>query len=189
MRILLPTTLGPAPILLAVAALLPALLPLPARAAEDDGPVLVGEDLSRAEIEEVVPSWRAETAAAEVDADAVASLARVEPGARVTVFLGTWCSDSAREVPRFWRALDALGEETGAAVPFALEYVGVDRDKMEPLDRVIEVALELVPTFVVYRDGREAGRVVEESPHGIENDLLALLDGEASGTISTREDL
>ena len=30
-------------------------------------------------------------------------------GVRVLVFLGTWCGDSKREVPRFLRIVDAAG--------------------------------------------------------------------------------
>jgi hypothetical protein len=33
------------------------------------------------------------------------------------------------------------------------------------------------------------GRVVETAPHGIENDLLALLTGAVGGVVSAREDL
>ena len=51
------------------------------------------------------------------------------------------------------------------------------------------VDLIRVPTFVVRRDGRELGRIVEESPNGIENDLLALLTGDSTGTLTASEDL
>ncbi len=46
-----------------------------------------------------------------------------------------------------------------------------------------------VPTLIVEREGREVGRIIEESPGGIEADLLALLEGEAEGWISARDDL
>lgn len=147
-------------------------------------PALVGV-LTRERIEEEVPAWADALVAAEIDSEAARALASVEPGAEVTVFLGTWCSDSRREVPRLWRALDA----TGGMVPFEIEYVGVDRDKREPAARVSEADVRYVPTFIVRRGGREVGRVVEESPRGIERDLLDLLTGRAEGTISTREDL
>jgi hypothetical protein len=103
----------------------------------------------------------------------------------VTVFLGTWCSDSRREVARLWRALD----QVGGLVPFEVEYVAVDRAKSAPADLVAGQDLRYVPTFVVEREGEEVGRVVESAPGGIESDLLALLTGEASGTVSGRDDL
>ena len=46
-----------------------------------------------------------------------------------------------------------------------------------------------VPTFVVESAGVETGRIVETSPHGIEFDLAALLDGEVTGVVAVREEL
>ena len=69
-------------------------------------------------------------------------------------------------------------------MPFEVTYIGVDRDKTEPRDLVEGAGLELVPTFIVTLNGRELGRVVEESPNGIEADLLSLLRGDAEGLIS-----
>lgn len=147
-------------------------------------PVLVGQ-VTREQIEEAVPDWVGRTVDAEIDEQAANDLAAVEPGAHLTIFLGTWCSDSRREVSRFWRALD----QVGGLVPFEVEYVAVDRAKEEPADSVAGQDLRYVPTFVVLRGGEEVGRVVESAPHGIEADLLALLSGEASGVVTGRDDL
>lgn len=163
----------------------------PAQPGEE--PVIVGET-TREQIEEALPEWTAAQAESRPDPEACKALAAVPPGAEVTVFLGTWCSDSRREVPRFWKALDIAGlaEAAGGAgmeVPFAIHYIGVDRQKKEPSAPVTNNDVRYVPTFVVYREGREVGRIVEESPHGIERDLLALLTGQAQGLITTRTDL
>ncbi|HEX9942905.1 MAG TPA: thioredoxin family protein [Thermoanaerobaculia bacterium] len=158
-----------------------------ARAGEEtkkDAPVLVGPT-TREGIEAAVPAWVQAEVEAQPDAEAARALAAVEPGAEVTVFLGTWCDDSRREVPRLWKALD----ETGGAAPFQVRYVGVDRAKKEPAAAIAESGVLYLPTFIVHRDGREVGRIVETSPHGVEKDLLALLTGQASGVIATREDL
>lgn len=167
---------------------LPTLAPaLHAAHADEQGTdevVLTGE-VTREEIERAVPAWVGATVEARIDVEDATALASVEPGATVTVYLGTWCSDSAREVSRFWRALD----QVGGMVPFEVELVAVDRAENRPPELVESVDLRYVPTFVVSRGGEEVGRVVETSPHGIETDLLALLTGEASGVLSTRDDL
>ena len=116
---------------------------------------------------------------------AAQALAAVEPGAEVTVYLGTWCGDSRREVPRFWKAVDAAG----GSVPFAVRYVGVDHAKKEPADLLKQDDVRYLPTIIVRRGGKEVGRIVETSPHGVEQDLLALLTGKATGVLSTRQDL
>ncbi len=149
-----------------------------------DAPELVGP-LTREEIEAAVPDWVEAEILADPDREAALALGSARPGAEVTVFLGTWCSDSRRELSRFWRALD----EVGGLAPFSLRYVGVDRDKAEPAALLEGIGLLYVPTFIVRRDGLELGRIVEESPNGVERDLLALLGGEAEGLISAREDL
>jgi hypothetical protein len=157
-------------------------------AEEKPPPSLVGP-VTRAEVEAAEPAWVAAEIDAAPDADAARALTEVEPGAEVVVYLGTWCSDSRRELSRLWRAFDEAGVGYGAELPFALEYVAVDRDKQEPGGRTAGVGIEYVPTFVVRRDGEEVGRMVEVSPHGIEHDLLALLTGAARGVVSAREDL
>ena len=146
--------------------------------------VLVG-DVTREQIEEAVPDWAQAEADSAPDPATCQGLAAVEPGADVTVFLGTWCGDSRREVPRLWKALDLAGP----AVPFEIHYVGVDRDKKEPGGRPAGDDIRYVPTFIVRRNGQEIGRIVEHSPAGIEKDLLALLNGQAHGLITSRTDL
>lgn len=159
--------------------------PAASAAAEEEAPAAIVGPTTREAIEAADPSWVTATVEAEIDEDDAAALAAVDPGAEVTVFLGTWCSDSRRELPRLWRALD----EVGGLVPFEIEYVAVDRDKEEPAGPIEGARIEYVPTFVVRRGGEEVGRVVETSPSGIETDLLALLTGEASGVLSARDDL
>ncbi len=141
--------------------------------------------VTREQIEAAAPEWVQALVEAKPDATAAQGLAQVEPGAEVTVFLGTWCGDSRREVPRLWSAIDAAG----GMVPFKVTYIGVDREKKDPAGEAAKNDIRYVPTFIVVRDGREVGRIVESSPNGVEADLLALLMGKAQGVISTREDL
>jgi len=148
-------------------------------AAEPEEVVLVGE-VAREAVEEAVPDWVEAEIHSEIDREAALGLALVDPGTEVTVYFGTWCSDSRRELARLWRALD----ETGSMVPFPIRLIAVDREKTEPAELVAGVEIPYVPTFIVRRQGREVGRIVEESPEGIEVDLLALLTGEATGILS-----
>jgi hypothetical protein len=144
--------------------------------------LLVGP-VSREQVETSHPDWVQTEISAAPDAEAAKALAAVEPGAEVTVFLGTWCGDSAREVPRLWRAFD----EAGGTLPFQLHYVAVDRQKKQPSTPIANFEIEFVPTFIVSRGGHEVGRIVEAAPHGVEQDLLALLSGKAQGVLSATQ--
>jgi thiol-disulfide isomerase/thioredoxin len=156
---------------------------LTAKPAVAEEAVLVGP--TTREKVEASPEWVQAEVEAKPDAGAAQALSTVEPGAEVTVFLGTWCGDSRREVPRLWKALDA----EGGTVPFQIRYVGVDHDKKQPAGLLKESDVRYLPTFIVRRGGHEVGRIVETSPHGVEQDLLALLTGKASGVLTTRQDL
>ena len=176
-----PLLVGPILLSLVLAACSSAPRAVPA--AESEPPSLLGE-VSREQIEAAEPGWVSAQVESGVDVDAALALAEVEPGAAVTVYLGTWCSDSRRELARFWRALD----ETAGLVSFDVRYVAVDRREKRPPEMERDLGLRYVPTFIVERDGREVGRMVEVSLHGIEKDLLALLTGETEGVVTARDD-
>ncbi|MGB3563707.1 MAG: thioredoxin family protein [Thermoanaerobaculia bacterium] len=162
----------------------PRVMPVESEASEDEEPVLLGP-LARGEIEAAVPDWVEAEMEAQADLDAAVLLESAFDGAEVVVFMGTWCSDSRRELARLWRALDDIGADH----PGQMSYIGVDRDKQEPSALVDGHDLLYVPTFIVRRDGHEVGRIVEESPSGIEVDLLALLSGEKKGLVTAKEEL
>lgn len=147
--------------------------------------VLVGE-VTREQVEAAVPDWVQAEVEATPDPAAVQALAAVRPGAEVTVYLGTWCGDSRRELARLWKALDVAG---GPSLPIGFVYIAVDPTKQEPSQLLLGSGLQYVPTLIVRRDGHEVGRIVETAPGGIEHDLLSLLDGSVQGLISGRTEL
>lgn len=149
------------------------------RPAKDSGlPELVGI-LSPQAIVGKLPRWRTAHKQASPDPEMSKKLASVGHGADVGVYLGTWCTDSRREVPRLWRALEIAGENH-----FVVRYVGMDRQRHTPAGLPAGLELDFVPTIVVTRNGRELGRIVESAPRGIETELFALLSGERTGVIS-----
>ncbi len=84
----------------------------------------------------------------------------------MTIVLGTWCPDSRREVPRMYKILDYLG------VPDSnLTVICVDRDKKAGQVDISGLNIERIPTFIVYIDGREKGRIVERPQMSLEIDL------------------
>lgn len=166
-----------------VAAACAAVEPLPPEAGQAKPPILGW--VTRAQIEAEHPEFRTAGPGAASDRSVSSALAGVSPGARVEVFFGSWCSDSRRELSRFWSALDLLSDKP----PFEVHYLGVDRSKREPSEALAGREILFVPTFVVSRGGHEVGRVVESAPKGIEYDLLDLLSGAAIGVRTLRGDL
>lgn len=92
-------------------------------------------------------------------------------GVAIKVVLGTWCSDSQREVPRFLKIMSLL--ETNERM--TIELICVNRSKTAIEAGIPEGYVEFVPTFFVSRNNVELGRIIETPIATLEEDLLNLL--------------
>ena len=68
-------------------------------------------------------------------------------------------------------------------LPILTEFVGVDREKIEPANLLEGKFIERIPTFIVRRGGQEVGRIVE-TPLGLLEEDLAVLILEASTPVA-----
>jgi thiol-disulfide isomerase/thioredoxin len=91
-------------------------------------------------------------------------------GLQITIVLGTWCGDSLRQVPRFLKILDLL-----QIAENDITVIAVDQAKTIPGDLISKLGIEKVPTFFIYNDGQEVGRIVETPIETLEKDILYLL--------------
>ena len=96
-------------------------------------------------------------------------------GVEVETFIGTWCKDSQREVPRFYKIFDQLSWDPGA-----MRLIMLDRDKKS--GRNIEDGKDIhhVPTFIFLKNGTEIGRIVESPIESLEEDMFNILIGSPS---------
>lgn len=88
----------------------------------------------------------------------------------IKTFIGTWCSDSQRDLPALYRILDDLEYETKT-----LGVVGVNRDKDQPAENLDGFNIEYLPTFIFYKDNQELGRIIEIPDLTLEEDMLTIL--------------
>lgn len=89
----------------------------------------------------------------------------------ITVVMGTWCEDSRREVPHFFKIVDAFKfDET------KIDLICVDRSKVGLTDEVDGMGINFVPTFIFYREGKEIGRIIETPFETLEKDLAEILN-------------
>ena len=84
--------------------------------------------------------------------------------------MGTWCSDSRREVPRFYKILDSLNFPSAK-----VKLIMVDRKKEAAGIDISPFNIELVPTMIFYNDGLEDGRIIETPKETLEKDLEEIL--------------
>lgn len=89
----------------------------------------------------------------------------------VIIVLGTWCPDSRREVPRFFRIMDDLGIQDER-----IKILCLDRSKSIPGEDISDLEVYFVPTFILFRNEKEIGRIVEMPEYNIEMDLFNILE-------------
>ena len=89
----------------------------------------------------------------------------------IKVFLGTWCGDSKKEVPRFYKVL-----ESAKFPENQLQVIAVNRTKdaykQSPNHEEKGLNIHRVPTFIFYKDGKEINRIVEHPKETFERDIL-----------------
>lgn len=131
---------------------------------------LYGE-ISPEELYEVFPAWEKIEDDYQVDKNAIKSLAQVGENYRVDIFLGTWCSDSRREAPRFMKIWERAGLNN--IVPMTL--YAVDRNKESGNGLAKDRDIQFVPTFIFYKGDQEVGRIIESPDDLLEKDVAQIL--------------
>lgn len=95
----------------------------------------------------------------------------------VSVFLGTWCGDSRRDVPRFLKILDAIAFPADRVSMYALG--GFDSlYKQSPWHEEVGKGIFRVPIFIIYKNGVEVNRINEFPVTSMEKDFYAILNNE-----------
>jgi cyclophilin family peptidyl-prolyl cis-trans isomerase/HEAT repeat protein len=140
-------------------------------------PLVVGKITSE-ELVAAVPTYAERRAQYQPDVAVVDMLrSYIRPGDRIEVYMGTWCDDSEREVPKLLRIADELQSQFGVTLP--IELLAIDRSKQQPASLLAGHSIEKVATFIYYRDDREVGRIAERPTSLFEDDLLEIAAREA----------
>jgi tetratricopeptide (TPR) repeat protein len=94
---------------------------------------------------------------------------------RIDIFLGSWCGDSRRETPRMVKLLHDAGMDTAriqlyfvdnSATAYKQSIGREERGK----------SIHHVPSFIVYDQQKELGRIIESPRESLEKDLLKILN-------------
>lgn len=107
------------------------------------------------------------------DPECIPQLAARGTEYRIWIFMGSWCSDSQEQVPRFLKIADSFGFPETSITIFCL-----DRKKFcEGIGDIVALTnITLVPTFVFYQGEKEIGRITETPMETLEKDWLKILE-------------
>jgi hypothetical protein len=56
-----------------------------------------------------------------------------------------------------------------------LVFIGVDNAKLSPVGEYEKLDIERVPTFIIYKNNVEAGRIIENPSTSLEQDMVNIL--------------
>lgn len=91
----------------------------------------------------------------------------------IEVFLGTWCPDSQREVPRFFKILDETDFNQSKNLKlYTLDHGMHSESGEEKGKKIIKV-----PTIIFYKNGKEINRFVEHPRESITRDIAKIVSG------------
>lgn len=152
----------------------------------DRGRQLLGEVI-QADFPRLIPGWNTEFENYEPGAEDIATLAAVQENISIICVLGTWCHDSEREVPRFWKILKeadnahleltmfSVGRSQDEKARSIMDNIGFDESLRETY------SVELVPTFIFMSGEVELGRIIETPEGTLEQDAAQILAPENPG--------
>ena len=90
---------------------------------------------------------------------------------KVTIVGGTWCSDTQRELPRFFKVADAIH------IPAKnITMIFVERDKTVPGIDLKKWEIGYVPTFIFTLYGKEVKKIVEAPEGSFEDELGSMCE-------------
>lgn len=101
------------------------------------------------------------------DSNSILELKKQVNTMQVFVVAGSWCSDTQRELPKFYKIADAIGLKKEQ-----MEVILLDENKNLSWFNVKVFQIYSVPTFIFMKNGKELGRIVEMATQPFEKEWL-----------------
>ena len=89
---------------------------------------------------------------------------------KILIVMGTWCGDSRREVPRFYKIMDEI-----KFPDTSITLIAVNRKKQGLNNETDGLNIQLVPTMIFYKNGVETGRIIETPVNSLKEDIYNIL--------------
>ncbi|MDA3909871.1 MAG: thioredoxin family protein [Bacteroidales bacterium] len=105
-----------------------------------------------------------------VDSESLVDFQNNDTTIKMLIYLATWCPDTRRELPRMKKILDKLN------VNWDINLIGLNRKKQLSDGESPENGITHVPSFVIFQNNMEIGRIVERPEQSLEKDLKKILN-------------
>jgi hypothetical protein len=127
--------------------------------------------LSKEEILENFPDWQEEVASYVPDQEVIEKLQSIPSEIKIEIFLGTWCSDTKRNVSAYFKIMDMVDNPL-----IMTSYIGIPREDDSRKPFIEGKNIIKVPTFIIFIDNQEKGRIIENPTKSVEEDVLDIIN-------------
>ena len=127
--------------------------------------------LSKEEILENFPDWQVEVASYVPNLEVIEKLQALPSEINIEIFLGTWCSDTKRNVSAYFKIMDMVDNPL-----IMTTYIGIPEEDDSRKPFIEGKNITKVPTFVIFMNNQEKGRIIENPIKSIEEDLLDIIN-------------
>ncbi len=127
--------------------------------------------LSKEEILENFPDWQVEIASYVPDQEVIEKLQSIPSEIKIEIFLGTWCSDTKRNVSAYFKIMDMVDNPL-----IMTSYIGIPREDDSRKPFIEGKNIIKVPTFIIIIDNQEKGRIIENPTKSVEEDVLDIVN-------------
>ena len=139
-------------------------------ATQDISKIVLTGWLNENQLFDEIPAYKTGKNEYNPDTESMEYLKKVNQDLEIIVFLGSWCPDSKREVPRFLKVLQLAKNNH-----LKYKLFGLDKTKRDDEGLAETNNIERVPTFIVFQGENEIGRIIETPILSIEQDLVEIL--------------
>ena len=92
----------------------------------------------------------------------------------ITLFMGTWCGDSKKEIPRLYKVLEACNFPMDQLTVIAVSSSS-SLYKQSPQHEEAGLNIHRVPTIIFYKNDKEINRIVEHPITSFEEDIKEII--------------
>ena len=135
--------------------------------------ILLGEiNLANLQTSRVTPWFNKEFDRVNINYKKAKDLKPFTEGLKILVFMGTWCDDSHRELPPFFKMLLAMNFDQKHLKIFAMS-----EEKSTPSNFEQGFEINNIPTIIFFKNGKEINRFVEFPVETLESDIQKIISG------------
>lgn len=131
---------------------------------------LVGP-ISQEDILENFPDWQEKAASYFPKAECIEKLKSINYEIKIEIFLGTWCPDSREHVSSYFKIMQIADNPL-----LVTSYIGIPKEKEAREPYIQGKDIVKVPTFIVFINDEEIGRIIEHPKKSVEEDLVDIIE-------------